>query len=59
MALKQHQRLGDSVWSRMPRVNAEIFTLTYGALVMQVRRHVHFPYHVAKLLFLIIFIVYI
>jgi len=36
MALKQHQRLGDSVWSRMPKINAEIFTLTYGALVMQV-----------------------
>jgi hypothetical protein len=36
MALKQHQRLGETVWSRMPRVNSEIFTLTYGALVMQV-----------------------
>lgn len=35
---QQSQRLGDSVWGRMPKVNAELFTLTYGALVAQVRK---------------------
>lgn len=36
MAQKQHGRLGEGIWSRMPRVSGEIFALTYGALVMQV-----------------------
>jgi hypothetical protein len=26
---------GESVWSRMPKINSELFTLTYGAMVMQ------------------------
>mmetsp|Transcript_25298 Transcript_25298/g.24203 ORF Transcript_25298/g.24203 Transcript_25298/m.24203 type:complete len:193 (+) Transcript_25298:91-669(+) len=30
-----NQRLGETVWNRMPRVNAELFTLTYGSMVMQ------------------------
>ena len=28
-------RQGESIWSKMPKINAELFTLTYGALVMQ------------------------
>jgi hypothetical protein len=29
------QRVGEALWSKMPKVNAELFTLTYGAMVMQ------------------------
>lgn len=29
------KRLGENVWSRMPKVNSELLTLTYGAMVMQ------------------------
>jgi len=29
------QRLGDNLWVKMPKINSELFTLTYGALVMQ------------------------
>ena len=29
------QRLGEAVWAKMPKINAEVFTLTYGSLVMQ------------------------
>jgi len=29
------QRIGDALWAKMPKVNAELFTLTYGAMVMQ------------------------
>jgi trafficking protein particle complex subunit 3 len=35
--VQQTQRLGETVWAKMPKVNAELFTLTYGALVSQVR----------------------
>eukprot|EP01034_Spumella_vulgaris_P029845 gene29845-36965_t len=34
MALKNNGRLGDQVWGKMAK-NAELFTLTYGSLVMQ------------------------
>jgi UTP-glucose-1-phosphate uridylyltransferase len=30
--------LGDGIWGKMPKVNAELFTLTYGSLVMQLIR---------------------
>jgi len=29
-------RLGEAAWQRMPKVNAELFSLTYGSLVTQV-----------------------
>jgi hypothetical protein len=32
---QNNQRLGEGVWNKMPRVNAELFTLTYGSMVMQ------------------------
>ena len=32
---KNPQRLGEAVWAKMPKINAEVFTLTYGSLVMQ------------------------
>mmetsp|Transcript_2706 Transcript_2706/g.3712 ORF Transcript_2706/g.3712 Transcript_2706/m.3712 type:complete len:190 (+) Transcript_2706:14-583(+) len=32
---KSFQRIGETVWAKMPRLNAEVFTLTYGSLVMQ------------------------
>jgi hypothetical protein len=32
---KNALRLGETVWSKMPKINAEVFTLTYGSLVMQ------------------------
>jgi len=35
MAQKNSQRIGETVWAKMPRLNAEVFTLTYGSLVMQ------------------------
>eukprot|EP01038_Epipyxis_sp_PR26KG_P006308 gene6308-8687_t len=35
MTTKNNHRIGDAVWNRMSRVNAELFTLTYGSLVMQ------------------------
>ena len=28
-------RLGEAAWTKVPKVNAELFTLTYGALVVQ------------------------
>lgn len=31
-------RIADTIWSRMPRVNAELFSLTYGSLVQQIIR---------------------
>jgi hypothetical protein len=36
MAQKNNMRLGEQVWSKMPKVNAELLTLTYGSLIMQV-----------------------
>jgi hypothetical protein len=36
MALKNNLRLGEQVWSKMPKVNAELLTLTYGSLMVQV-----------------------
>lgn len=30
------QRLGDTLWNDMPKINAELFTLTYGSLVNQI-----------------------
>ena len=35
MAKKNNARLGEQVWGRMTKVNAELFTLTYGSLIMQ------------------------
>ncbi|POM68298.1 Trafficking protein particle complex subunit 3 [Phytophthora palmivora] len=35
MATPQQQRVGDAAWSKMPKVNGELFALTYGALVTQ------------------------
>lgn len=37
MAQKNNLRVGEQVWSKMPKVNAELLTLTYGSLIMQVR----------------------
>eukprot|EP01039_Chlorochromonas_danica_P001929 gene1929-2107_t len=34
-AKSANQRLGDQVWSKMTKVNAELLTLTYGALIVQ------------------------
>lgn len=36
MAQKNNLRVGEQVWSKMPKVNAELLTLTYGSLIMQV-----------------------
>ncbi|OCF40126.1 BET3 family protein [Kwoniella heveanensis CBS 569] len=33
--LKQYKAIGDDIWKRTDKVNAELFTLTYGALVVQ------------------------
>ena len=33
--LSSHQRLGEQIWTKMPKMNAELFALTYGAIVMQ------------------------
>jgi hypothetical protein len=38
-AQKNNVRLGEQVWAKMPKVNAELLTLTYGSLIMQVRSH--------------------
>jgi len=36
MSAKQHKAIGDDLWkSRTEKINAELFTLTYGALVVQ------------------------
>ena len=36
MASKQNlPRLGENAWAKMPKVNGELFTLTYAAIVMQ------------------------
>ncbi|WRT68627.1 uncharacterized protein IL334_005605 [Kwoniella shivajii] len=32
---KQYKAIGDDIWKRTDKVNAELFTLTYGALVVQ------------------------
>ncbi|WVO21346.1 uncharacterized protein IAS62_002654 [Cryptococcus decagattii] len=32
---KQYKTIGDDIWKRTDKVNAELFTLTYGALVVQ------------------------
>ncbi|ORY29684.1 NO signaling/Golgi transport ligand-binding domain-containing protein [Naematelia encephala] len=32
---KQYKAIGEDVWKRTDKVNAELFTLTYGALVVQ------------------------
>lgn len=31
-------RLGEQIWQKMPKMNAEFFTLTYGSLVVQLMR---------------------
>ena len=38
MANNSKARLGDSAWSRMPKVSSELFTLTYGSMVQQLIR---------------------
>ncbi|TYJ53989.1 hypothetical protein B9479_005395 [Cryptococcus floricola] len=35
---KQYKAIGDDIWKRTDKVNAELFTLTYGALVVQLIR---------------------
>ncbi|KAJ1422547.1 putative transport protein particle component Bet3 [Ochromonadaceae sp. CCMP2298] len=35
MAHKNNLRLGEQVWNKMPKVNAELLTLTYGSLIVQ------------------------
>jgi hypothetical protein len=35
MSNPAYPRLGESIWVKMPKVNAELFTLTYGSLIMQ------------------------
>jgi hypothetical protein len=35
-ASRKSQQLGESTWAKMPKVNAELFSLTYGAMVAQV-----------------------
>ncbi|CAM9340439.1 unnamed protein product [Choristocarpus tenellus] len=32
---KSHTRTGEQAWNKISKVNAELFTLTYGAMVMQ------------------------
>lgn len=32
------QRLGEAAWTKMPKVNAELFSLTYGSMVAQIVR---------------------
>ena len=32
---QNNQRIGDNLWAKMPKINSELFTLTYGAMVMQ------------------------
>ncbi|WVN86183.1 uncharacterized protein L203_101344 [Cryptococcus depauperatus CBS 7841] len=32
---KQYKAIGDDIWKKTEKVNAELFTLTYGALVVQ------------------------
>lgn len=34
----QFQKTGEALWSKAPKVNVEVFALTYGALVMQLIR---------------------
>ena len=31
-------RLGDQMWQKLPKVNGELFSLTYGTLVVQLMR---------------------
>lgn len=35
-ASRKTQHLGETTWAKMPKVNAELFSLTYGAMVAQV-----------------------
>lgn len=35
-ASRKSQNLGEATWAKMPKVNAELFSLTYGAMVSQV-----------------------
>lgn len=35
MATKTYKQAGDELWRRTDKINAELFTLTYGALVVQ------------------------
>mmetsp|Transcript_32168 Transcript_32168/g.54247 ORF Transcript_32168/g.54247 Transcript_32168/m.54247 type:complete len:189 (-) Transcript_32168:115-681(-) len=35
MAQKNNLRLGEQIWTKMPKVNAELLTLTYGSFIMQ------------------------
>lgn len=34
-ASRKNQHLGESTWAKMPKVNAELFSLTYGAMIAQ------------------------
>lgn len=52
---KSNGRLGDIVWAKMPRVNGEVFTLTYGAMVMQVLFSVYVSFSV-RLTFLFVYL---
>jgi len=34
-AATRHKQIGDDLWKRSDKINAELFSLTYGALVVQ------------------------
>lgn len=36
--MKNNTRIGEQIWQKMPKINSELFTLTYGALVAQLMR---------------------
>ncbi|KAJ8601396.1 hypothetical protein CTAYLR_005009 [Chrysophaeum taylorii] len=38
MSASANARLGEQIWQKMPKINAEFFTLTYGAMVVQLMR---------------------
>lgn len=35
---KSHARIGEQVWAKMPKINAEFFCLTYGTMVVQLMK---------------------
>lgn len=40
------KKLGDQLWNRMPKISSELFTLTYGSLVMQLVKDYEEPKYI-------------
>lgn len=42
---RKNQQLGEATWAKMPKINSELFSLTYGAMISQVSQYFSYSHH--------------